>query len=60
MSVDQPVGRSVAYSAEITRIAYALALRAKAGEPLERLVLDARWLYQQAWAKERERAYGRS
>ena len=60
MSVAHPEKVSVQYVTEIGRIAYALALRAKAGEPLERLVLDARWLYQQAWAKEQERAYGRS
>jgi hypothetical protein len=58
MSVDQPAGRSVAYSAEIGRIAYALALRAKAGEPVERLVRDARWLYRSAWAREKERSNG--
>ena len=60
MSVDQPIGRSTAYSAEIGRIAYVLAIRAKAGEPLERLVRDARWLYQAAWAEEQERSNGRS
>jgi hypothetical protein len=60
MSAAHPEKVSVAYIREIGHIAYALALRCKAGEPVERLVRDARWLYQAAWAREQERSLGRS
>jgi hypothetical protein len=58
MSAAHPEKVSVAYVREVGQIAYALALRCKAGEPVERLVRDARWLYQEAWARERERSGG--
>jgi hypothetical protein len=58
MSAAHPEKISVAYVKEIGQIAYQLALRCKAGEPVERLVRDARWLYQQAWTREKERSFG--
>jgi hypothetical protein len=59
MSVAHPEVISIAYTKEVAQISYHLSVRCKAGEPLERLVRDARLMYRGAWAREKERSLGR-
>jgi hypothetical protein len=60
MGTAHPEVISVQYTKEVAQISYALSVRCRAGECLQTLVRDARALYRCAWAREKERASGRS
>ena len=51
----EKVRYSLAYTVELGRIAYGLAIRARNGEAVEELVRDARLLYLGAWRQELRR-----